>query len=255
MNLADIRKKAQGKGDATPVETPPPPLPVEPTPEPPAETVTDDREEYLQDTSSFAADMDDIFAEPETFVPPVFTTERAAHHFDPLALLLAGRESASVDEEVSSSAVDARMSETSEFQEFLCFRVAAESYAVNIMEIKEIIKPRDVTEVPRVPPFVSGILSLRGIIIPVYTMRLRLGFPAVEQTGKSRIIVVKKGEEFCGLLVDEVVQVVRLETKGIELPPAILDGIDREFVNGLGRHEGKMLILLNMEKILDIALN
>ena len=255
MNLADIRKKAQGKGDATPVETPPPPLPVEPAPEPPAETVTVDREEYLPDTSSFAADIDDVFASQETYVPSVSPAEREVHHFDPLALLLAGREAAGVDEEVSPSVTDVRMAETSEFQEFLCFRVAAESYAVNIMEIKEIIKPRDVTEVPRVPTFVSGILSLRGIIIPVYNMRLRLGFPPVEETSKNRIVVVKKGEEFCGLLVDEVVQVVRLETKGIELPPAILDGIDREFVNGLGRHEGKMLILLNMEKILDIALN
>ena len=79
-----------------------------------------------------------------------------------------------------------------EFQEFLCFRVSAETYAINIMAIKEIIKPREVTEVPRAPAFVSGVLSLRGIIIPVFNMRLRLGLPGVEKSAKERIIVLKK---------------------------------------------------------------
>jgi len=67
----------------------------------------------------------------------------------------------------------------------LCFKVADEKYAVNIMEIKEIIKPRDLTEVPRVPPYVSGVLSLRGIIIPVFNMHKRLGHGFVKIPAKS----------------------------------------------------------------------
>jgi purine-binding chemotaxis protein CheW len=141
-----------------------------------------------------------------------------------------------------------------EFQELLCFRVAAEKYAVNIMEIKEIIKAREVTEVPRVPDYVTGVLSLRGIIIPVFNMHKRLGHAVVQESGKERIIVVKKGDEFCGVLVDEVIQVARLAAASIEPPPAVLEGIDRDFVNGIGRFDGQMLILLNLGKILDLNL-
>lgn len=67
-------------------------------------------------------------------------------------------------------------------------------------------------------------------------------------------MVIKKGEEFCGVLVDEVVQVVRIAASSIEQPPAVLDGIDRDFVAGIGRHAGMMLILLNLHNILDVNL-
>jgi purine-binding chemotaxis protein CheW len=122
------------------------------------------------------------------------------------------------------------------------------------MEIKEIIKPREVTEVPRVPFYVSGVLSLRGIIIPVFNMHKRLGHAVVQDSGKERIIVVKKGEEFCGVMVDEVIQVVRISPATIEPPPAVLDGIDRDFIGGIGRFDDQMLILLNLEKVLDLTL-
>lgn len=236
--------------------------PVEPQPavahsevEPEAEAVYDEVESGTSqpETETFAEQIEELFAGEEKPAPPAPLAEKVSRQFDPLAQLLAGRETAGCDEDAVFMTTTA--AETGEFQEFLCFRVAEENYAVNIMEIKEIIKPREVTEVPRVPRFVTGILSLRGIIIPVYDMRQRLGFPPLEETGKRRIIVVKRQDEFSGLMVDEVVQVVRIETGSIEPPPAVLDGIDREFVNGLGRFGGQMLILLNMEKILDIALH
>ena len=122
------------------------------------------------------------------------------------------------------------------------------------MEIKEIIKPREVTEIPRAPGFVSGVLSLRGIIIPIFNMRLRLGLAEGEKSGRERIIVVKRGDEFIGIFVDEVTQVVRIASATIEKPPAVLDGIDRDFVSGIGRFNSQMLILLNQEKILDLSL-
>ena len=173
--------------------------------------------------------------------------------FDPLALLLAGRAIGRSDAGMQSVDLDIE-NDGEDFQELLCFRVAEEKYGVNIMEIKEIIKPREVTEVPRVPPYVSGVLSLRGIIIPVFNMHKRLGHAVAQESGKERIIVMKKGEEFCGVMVDEVIQVVRISSATIEPPPAVLDGIDRDFVGGIGRFDGQMLILLNLEKVLDLNL-
>lgn len=253
MNLADIRKKAQERGGGAPVE--PAPAVAQPDSQLETEAVPDDvgGESVQPEAEPFSQQIEELFTREERPVLPVTAAETASRQFDPLAQLLEGRETAGCDDDAVF--MTAAATETREFQEFLCFRVAEENYAVNIMEIKEIIKPREVTEVPRVPRFVIGILSLRGIIIPVYDMRQRLGFTPREQTGKSRIIVVKRQDEFSGLMVDEVVQVVRIETASIEPPPAVLDGIDREFVNGLGRFGAQMLILLNMEKILDISLH
>jgi len=174
--------------------------------------------------------------------------------FDPIALLLAGRAAAGYDEETPLASPDGTETEQVDYHEFLCFRVASEQYAINIMEIKEIIKPREVTEVPRVPAFISGVLSLRGIIIPVFAMGTRLQLAPAGEPGKERIIVVSKGEELFGLAVDEVLQVVRVQDSAIEQPPLVLDGIDRDFVQGIGRHDSRMLILLNLAHILDISL-
>jgi purine-binding chemotaxis protein CheW len=123
------------------------------------------------------------------------------------------------------------------------------------MEIKEIIIPREVTEVPRAPHFVSGVLSLRGTIIPIIDMRLRLGLSHDETLNKERVIVIRNNDSFSGLLVDEVIKVVQIQQDAIEAPPAVLEGIDRDFVSGLGHSEGRLIIVLNLENIADINLH
>jgi len=170
--------------------------------------------------------------------------------YDPLSILLAGRQAAAEGAELQAEEELDQASD--EVEEYLCFKVADEEYALSIMAIKEIIKPREVTEVPRMPGFVSGVISLRGIIIPIMDMRLRLSLPVRQATGRERILVLKTSSGLCGVLVDEVIQVVRIGSSAIEGPPAILDGVDREFVMGLGRHDNRMLILLNLESILDL---
>ena len=122
------------------------------------------------------------------------------------------------------------------------------------MDIKELIKPREVTEVPRAPAFVSGIISLRGVIIPIIDLQDRLGLARESATGRERVIVVRQGESFCGLMVDEIIQVARIASDYIEAAPAVLEGIDRDFVTGIGRAEGRMVILLNLAHIIDIHL-
>ncbi|GAB7027974.1 chemotaxis protein CheW [Geotalea toluenoxydans] len=192
---------------------------------------------------------------PKTVSAPVIEEKAASSGFDPIRVMLEGRSSAGHDEDAFIGPATNQESDAANSQELLCFKVASEEYALNIMEIKEIIKPREVTEVPRVPAFVSGVLSLRGIIIPIFDMNARLGLSRDGSTGKERIIVVKNGDDgYCGILVDEVVQVVRIEDRLLEPPPTVLEGIDRDFVSGIGRYHGRMLILLNMDKILDITL-
>lgn len=184
----------------------------------------------------------------EGSAPPAAVTR----DFDPVQIILKGRELA--DQVVDPELIAERTQHLAEdaVTEYLCFRVGTELYAVPIMDIKEIIKPRELTEVPRSPSFVKGILSLRGVIIPVFSVRERLHFDPAPVDGRSRIVVVRKGDELCGILVDEVVQVMHLGDDSLEPPPSVLDGIDRDFVNGIGRHDGKMIILLNLANLLDI---
>jgi purine-binding chemotaxis protein CheW len=173
---------------------------------------------------------------------------------DPLEAILAGREAAGCNE--SLSLVSDVPSDTGllTYHQFLCFKVSDEVYGIDIMDIKELIKPREVTEVPRSPSFVSGIISLRGVIVPIIDMRDRLGLARERVTGRERVIVVRHGDSFSGLLVDEIIQVDRILNTDIESAPPVLEGIDRDFVTGIGRADGRMIIVLNLRNIVDIHL-
>lgn len=184
----------------------------------------------------------------------VMYPERIAAASSPLAAILAGRTSAGCDEDSADDDSNLGQVTTETCQDFLCFRISDEIYGINIMEIKEIIKPREVTEIPRAPVFVSGILSLRGVIIPIIDMRIRLKLMRSNYTGAERIIVIKNNNSFTGLLVDEVVQVVKVQLDTVESAPTILEGIDRDFISGLGRADGLLIIILDLEKVSDISL-
>lgn len=254
MDLAKIRQKARQEqetrqSEVTPslaVETPEPCIVPQGKPLlPPAD------EECLTPASLPVAEVKPLGTLQAGYpAPPACRS----HVRDPLEVMLAGREAAGCDEELPLVSGDQTQTTAEEYQEFLCFRVSDEIYGINIMDIKEIIKPREVTEVPRAPSFVSGIISLRGIIIPIIDMLDRLGLQRETVTGRERVIVVKHGEAFSGLLVDEIIQVVHITSDCLEAAPAVLEGIDRDFVNGIGRADGRMIILLNLENVADIHL-
>lgn len=201
-------------------------------------------------------------AETENTVPvdpeapaPLQESEKLPISFDPLAILLAGRQATGCSTDSSSERPTDEGPEEEQSEKYIRFRLDAEIYAINLMDIKEIIKPREITEVPHAPDFLLGIISLRGIIVPVIDTRARLGFSKATPAGKQRIIIVKKKDGCCGLLVDEVFQVVTLAQQPIEGPPTVLDGTDREFIRGIGRHGDQMCILIDLEKVLDVTLH
>lgn len=139
-------------------------------------------------------------------------------------------------------------------RQWLTFSLAEEDYALDIEDVLEIIKPREITDIPRVPNFVLGIISLRGIIIPVYDLKKRLNLGLLQVSLASRIIVCQSGDRTAGLLVDGITQVIRLPEEKIEAPPAVLSGLDRDMVDLVGRHQGKMLILLHLPSVLNAEL-
>ncbi len=137
-------------------------------------------------------------------------------------------------------------------QEYLSFVLAGESYAVSIFHVKEIIKPPMITEVPRTEPVIMGVLNLRGMIAAVVDLRRRLGLEVAEQTRKSRILIIKQRDEPVGILVDEVRHVIRLRDEDVEPPPGVFDRMEAEHIVGVGRQDGEMYTLLDLDSIIQI---
>lgn len=252
MDLAKIRQKARQEQENRHLDASLPPRAELPESTVPDEAVSP---QQISDDADFFQNIEPIAihtASPDT--PQALSPTQRSVPRDPLEAILAGREATGCSENLPLVSETQADSEPVNHLEFLCFKVSNEVYGVDIMDIKELIKPREVTEVPRAPSFVSGIISLRGVIIPIIDMLDRLGLVREKVTGRERVIVVRQGESFSGLLVDEIIQVVRIAKDDIEAAPTVLEGIDRDFVTGIGRTGGRMVILLNLANIINIHL-
>jgi purine-binding chemotaxis protein CheW len=115
-----------------------------------------------------------------------------------------------------------------------------------------LIRPRHLTELPQVPDYLLGIVSLRGVIVPVIDLRRRLSLAAAGDDSQQRVIVCTVAEQRIGLLVDKVGQVARINSDLLESPPLMLNAPAGDFVAGVGRLQGRMLILLDAEKVMAI---
>jgi purine-binding chemotaxis protein CheW len=135
--------------------------------------------------------------------------------------------------------------------EYLAFRLGTDVYAVPIGEVREILRFLPLTEVPRAQPDVLGVVSVRGLLVTVMDLRQRLRMSGVEPTRRGRILLVTGAEaEVIGLYVDEVLQVYRLAETEIEIAANVLAGKVADYVVGIGRPEGTLLILLDLAPIL-----
>lgn len=135
--------------------------------------------------------------------------------------------------------------------QWLTFLLAEEEYALNLDVVLELIKPRVYTELPDVPEYVRGILSLRGEVVPVVDLRTKLRLGTGAETGYQRIIVCEGQQQAIGLLVDRITQVVRIPKDTIEKAPLVVNEADN-YVSGVGRYQGRMLILLNPDEVLQV---
>jgi len=130
------------------------------------------------------------------------------------------------------------------------FELAGETYGVDINWVHEIIRMQPITKLPRTPHFIEGVINLRGRIIPVIDLRKRFGLPAAAETQNSRIMVVEMAGVTVGMIVDSVSEVLRLPATSIEPPPPMMHGIDTAYLQGVGKWEERLVILLDLEKVL-----
>jgi len=133
--------------------------------------------------------------------------------------------------------------------QFVTCRIGHEEFALDVLSVQEINRMVEVTRVPKAPYFVEGVINLRGRIIPVLDLRRRFGLPPADQTDNSRIMVVLVRQRMVGLIVDEVIEVLRLQKSSIEPPPSV-NTAGAEFTQGVGRIDNRLLIVLDLNRLL-----
>lgn len=139
------------------------------------------------------------------------------------------------------------------FQKFVMFGLGRERHAVPVLKVKEIISSGRVFPIPRMPPFIEGILSLRGEIIPIVDLRKRFELPEVPKTEESRIVVLEMGSFYVGISVDQVFEVIKIEEGKIEPPPPLVGGLRADFLEGVCELESHLVTILNLEQIFSLS--
>lgn len=126
--------------------------------------------------------------------------------------------------------------------------IGKEEFGIDIARIVEILKRQEVSQLPNLPDFLSGVINLRGEIIPVVDLRKRFGVKDTD--GKGRIVVIRFGREKIGLFVDDIKEIINLDPFEISSPPSIFKGLKTEYMTGIGRKGDRIIVLLNLDSIL-----
>jgi purine-binding chemotaxis protein CheW len=137
-------------------------------------------------------------------------------------------------------------------RQLVTFHLDGEEFAIDILKVQEIIRMMALTRVPNAPSFVEGVINLRGKVVPVIGLRKRFGLPHVDYDAQNRIVVVEVGGSVAGLAVDSVSEVLRVPDATIEPPPQLVK-VDRDYVSGVGKLQDRLLILLDVERLMSDA--
>jgi len=138
----------------------------------------------------------------------------------------------------------------SELSQLISFEVGQEEYGLEILRVKEVIRLREITRLPRAPSFVKGIINLRGDVIPIVDLRDRFALEHQEYTPMTRVIVVDVEGRLVGMVVDAASQVVRIPADQIQPPPPIVGGLSAQYIKGVGKLDSRLIILLDIDRIL-----
>lgn len=135
-------------------------------------------------------------------------------------------------------------------KQFVAFRLGNELYGIPITQVHEIIQRPEMTRLPQMPDFVEGIINLRGKIVPVIDLRRRFNMPDSEDKANARIVVTQMSSQLVGMVVDSVQGVSNLQEEAIEPLPESIQAIEREYLDGIGKMQDGIIILINLEKVL-----
>jgi len=134
--------------------------------------------------------------------------------------------------------------------QFVGFRIGAEEFGINIIQVQEIIRMQDITRVPGAPAFVRGIINLRGRVIPVVDLKSRFGIADSEDLWNApRIIITEVAGRRFGIMVDHVSEVIKIAPERIEAAPELTISIKSSYVMGVAKLDERLLILVDLEQV------
>jgi purine-binding chemotaxis protein CheW len=136
-------------------------------------------------------------------------------------------------------------------EQLVVFELAHEYYGVDISHVQEIDRMAEITTIPEAPPFVEGVINLRGHVIPIMDLRSRFGLPRAEVTPLTRIVVAGTGDQWVGMIVDAVSEVLRVPSEAIDPPSSMVMTGNSGFMRGIAKLEGRLIIVLQLERVLD----
>jgi len=145
---------------------------------------------------------------------------------------------------------EAQTSEDKTVVQLIVFRAGNEEFGINIDAVREIIKVGIITSIPESPDFIKGIINVRGEIVTAIDIKSRFSLSVSKETESKHIIVIKKDENLFGLIVDEVIEILRILKKDIKSSPSLIDEINQKYVSGVIPHEGRLIVLLDLDQVL-----
>ena len=149
-----------------------------------------------------------------------------------------------------------QLASAGEAHQYLTFTLAGEMYAVGILNVKEIIEYGNLTEIPMMPSFIRGVINLRGAVVPVVDLAARFGGKASEVQRRTCIVIIEVRQEDAkhdlGIMVDAVSEVLEIPGTEIEPPPSFGARIRADFIAGMGKVDGKFVIILDIQSVLSV---
>lgn len=137
-----------------------------------------------------------------------------------------------------------------ELIQLVSFCLDREEYGVDVLKVREIIRLLNITRVPNAPYYVDGVINLRGKVIPIISLRKKFNLPEADHDKRTRIMVIESGSEMMGFIVDEVSEVTRISGSEIQpAPPMVNSNIDLDCMAGVVNQTGRLLVLLDLEKL------
>ena len=141
-----------------------------------------------------------------------------------------------------------------ELIQLVSFALAGEEYGVEVLKVREIIRMPIITKMPNTPQYIEGIINLRGMVIPIISLRKRFGLSANEQSSHTRIIIMDAAGTMNGFIVDAVSEVVRIHSSDIQPPPSMVSSgnIGQEFITGVFNHAERLMIIMDIDQMFSV---
>ncbi|HED51974.1 MAG TPA: purine-binding chemotaxis protein CheW [Gammaproteobacteria bacterium] len=137
-----------------------------------------------------------------------------------------------------------------EMIQWVTFKLADETYGINVMQVQEVLRVSEIAPVPGAPHYVLGIINLRGNVVTVIDTRIRLNLTTSEMTDSTRIVIIETSKHVVGILVDCVAEVVDVASSEVESAPNVGNDESANYIQGVASRENELLILVDLNKLL-----